>query len=78
MNGFPWWGAAAIREAVGRGEVSCEEVAGAHLRRVESLGPMLNAVLTVTTEEALRAARGWDAARARGETLPPLPAFPSS
>ncbi len=76
MNGFPWWGASAIREAVGRGEVSCEEVAAAHLERVESLGPRLNAVLTVTRDEALGAARRWDAARARGEDLPPLAGVP--
>jgi aspartyl-tRNA(Asn)/glutamyl-tRNA(Gln) amidotransferase subunit A len=68
--------AARLREMIRRAEVSCREVAEAHLARIEALDPRLRAFVTVTREVALRQAEEWDAARARGEALPPLAGIP--
>src|SRR5438132_991953 len=68
--------AARLREMIGRGEVSCREIVEAHLARIEALDPRLRAFLTVTADTARRQADGWDDARARGETLPPLAGVP--
>jgi len=68
--------ATELRAAVGRGEVSCREVALAHLGRIELVDERVRAFVTVTEEEALAQADRWDAARARGEELPPLAGVP--
>jgi aspartyl-tRNA(Asn)/glutamyl-tRNA(Gln) amidotransferase subunit A len=67
---------AKLREAIGAGEVSCREVAEAHLERVRSLDEQVRAFITVTPETALEQADGWDRARAAGESLPPLAGIP--
>jgi aspartyl-tRNA(Asn)/glutamyl-tRNA(Gln) amidotransferase subunit A len=65
-----------LREAVGRGDVSCREIAAAHLRRIEAVDPLVRAFVTVTPDAALAQAARWDEARARGEALPPLAGVP--
>ncbi|MFN3648894.1 MAG: Asp-tRNA(Asn)/Glu-tRNA(Gln) amidotransferase subunit GatA [Armatimonadota bacterium] len=68
--------AAEIRAAVQRGNVSCREVADAHLARIEQLDPRVRAFVTVTPEAALAQAAALDEARSRGEALPPLAGVP--
>ncbi|MBI3909548.1 MAG: Asp-tRNA(Asn)/Glu-tRNA(Gln) amidotransferase subunit GatA [Armatimonadetes bacterium] len=65
-----------LRERIDRGEVSCQEVAEAHLRRCEAVDPHVCAFVTLTPEVALAQARRWDEARARGEPMPPLAGIP--
>ena len=65
-----------LRTRIGRGEVSCREVAEAHLRRCEAIDPAVRAFVTLTPEVALAQAERWDVARARGEPLPPLAGVP--
>jgi len=68
--------ASELRDAVERGEVSCREVAEAHLRRVEAVEARVRALVTPTPELALEQAAHWDAARSAGEPLPPLAGLP--
>jgi len=74
----PLWqlGAAELRGAVERGEVSCREVAESHLARIAALDGRVRAFVTVTAEAALARADALDAARARGEALPALAGVP--
>ncbi len=60
--------AARAAELIRGGELSPVELAGAYLRRVESLNPRLNAVVTIAPD-VLKLARKAEAAVARGETL---------
>jgi aspartyl-tRNA(Asn)/glutamyl-tRNA(Gln) amidotransferase subunit A len=68
--------AAGLRNLIDRGDVSCREVAEAHLARIEALDSDVRAFVTVTAETALQGAERWDQARARGEELPPLAGVP--
>ncbi len=69
-------GAAEIARLVARREVSAEEVARAHLARVEAVEPRLDAFLAVAVERALAHSRGVDAALARGDAPGPLAGVP--
>jgi amidase len=64
--------AAAIRA----GQVSATEVLQAHVAQIEHHNPAVNAVTTLTTEQALARAREADAALARGEVWGPLHGVP--
>ena len=64
--------AAAIRS----GQVSSREVIEAHLRRIEEVNPVVNAVTVVLAEQALEAAQAADRAAAGGGELPPLHGVP--
>ena len=64
--------AAAIRSR----QVSSREVIQAHLRRIEAVNPLINAVTVVLGEQALQAAKAADRAAARGEQLPPFHGVP--
>jgi aspartyl-tRNA(Asn)/glutamyl-tRNA(Gln) amidotransferase subunit A len=68
--------ATELRRLVRAGDVSCAEVAGAHLRRIAEVDRTLGALVTVTADLALRQAARWDAARAAREELPPLAGVP--
>ncbi len=72
-----WSTAASIRDTVAKGEISCAEIARFFLDRMESLNPGLNAIVTVTEERALAAAKALDERRAKGEQLPPLAGVPA-
>lgn len=57
-------------------EVSAEEVVQAHLRRIEAINPLLNAVVQLAAEQALQEARAADADLARGRLRGPLHGVP--
>ena len=77
MTGELWEQSAAdLRAAIGRGEVSCREVAEAHLRRIAEVDGQVRAFVTVTDETALEQADRWDQARSRGDELPALAGMP--
>jgi aspartyl-tRNA(Asn)/glutamyl-tRNA(Gln) amidotransferase subunit A len=61
-----------IADGLSAREFSSEEVTQAFLTRIEALDPKLNALVTVTAEEALAAARRADERRAAGESGPLL------
>lgn len=67
--------AARAAELIRGGELSPVELVGAYLRRVESLNPRLNAVVTLAPD-VLKLARKAEAAVARGEELGPLHGVP--
>src|SRR5437870_1905523 len=56
-------------------EVSPVEVIDAHLRRIESINPSLNAIVTLA-EDAIDHARAADSALSKGETAGPLHGVP--
>ena len=57
-------------------ELSAEEIMEAHLRRIETVNPRLNAVVQLAADEALAAARAADAAMGRGQPTGPLHGVP--
>ncbi len=57
-------------------ELSVYEVMEAHLARIEEVNPKVNAIITLTQDEALRQARLADEALARGEDPGPLFGLP--
>lgn len=69
-------GAAELARMIAKGEVSALEVVDAHIKRIEAVNARLNAVVIKLYGEARGAARAVDAARARGESLPPLAGVP--
>jgi aspartyl-tRNA(Asn)/glutamyl-tRNA(Gln) amidotransferase subunit A len=68
--------ASVLADAIAEGEVSAEEVALAHLDRIESVDDRVHAFLHVDRDGALAAARSVDAKRAAGERLGPLAGVP--
>ncbi len=68
--------AGELVEAIRRREISSRELLDGMLSRVERLNPRLNAVVTLDTEGARRAADEADAALGRGETRGPLHGLP--
>jgi aspartyl-tRNA(Asn)/glutamyl-tRNA(Gln) amidotransferase subunit A len=70
------WNAAELRAGVASGDLSCRQIAEAHLERCGQIDPQVRAFVTLTPEAALEAADRLDEARARGEALPPLAGVP--
>jgi len=64
--------AALIRDR----QVSVRDVIETHLRRIEAVNPLINAVTVVLGEQALQAAKAADAAVAGGEELPSFHGVP--
>src|SRR5262245_32204180 len=62
--------------ALRRREVSSRELLDCYLERVERLNPLLNAVVTLDTDGAHRAADTTDVALARGDAVGPLHGVP--
>jgi amidase len=58
------------------GHLSARELMQAHLARIESVNPVVNAIVTLHAEQALSAAAQADEAQARRETLGPLHGLP--
>jgi fatty acid amide hydrolase len=69
-------GAAELARRVAVGELSCRGVVEAHIRRIESVNPGLNALVVPLFDRARAEARSADAARERGEPLGPLHGVP--
>ncbi|HQS07751.1 MAG TPA: amidase [Xanthobacteraceae bacterium] len=76
MSAMQEWGVVATADAIATGAVSAEQVATHALDRLERMGPRFNAVMLITRDSALEAARAVDQARARGEKLGPLAGVP--
>ncbi|NKC11118.1 MAG: amidase [Gammaproteobacteria bacterium] len=68
--------AVELAHLIRTGQVSCEEVIAAHLRRIERVNPALNAIVLPLHEEARVAAAQADQALARGDILGPLHGVP--
>jgi aspartyl-tRNA(Asn)/glutamyl-tRNA(Gln) amidotransferase subunit A len=68
--------AAALRRSVAAREVSCEEVARAHLERLVAVEPAVGAFLAVAADRALDRARALDRRLAAGESAPALAGVP--
>ncbi len=68
--------ASTIARGVAAGDFSATEVARASLDAVAARDPKVQAFLEVSADLALTAAASVDAARARGEALPPLAGVP--
>jgi amidase len=60
------------------GALSSTELVRAHLARIDEVNPVLNAVIEILRESALRAAQAVDRRRAAGELLRPLEGVPFS
>jgi Asp-tRNA(Asn)/Glu-tRNA(Gln) amidotransferase A subunit family amidase len=74
-----WMPAAELASAIKRKRLSPVEVVRSALARIERLNPRLNAYVTVTAEQALRAARAAERAlMRRGARLGPLHGVPFS
>ncbi len=71
-------GALKLRSLVASKQVSPVELAEMYLSRIERLDPQLNSYLTVTADEALRAARAAEDAVMRGDSLRLLHGIPVS
>src|SRR5260370_20391954 len=65
-----------LARGMARRELPAREVMEAHLARVERENPVLNAIVTLHSEEALEAADRADEAQRRGVALGPLHGLP--
>ena len=68
--------ATELARGIGARELSAREVAEAHLLQIERTNPKVNAIVTLTAEEAMNHARAADEALARGEGVGPLHGLP--
>ena len=68
--------ATEIARAVASGETTAQDVAEAHIARIEALEPDIHAFITMTPDLAREQAAAVDAARARGDALGPLAGVP--
>jgi amidase len=68
--------ATELAEAIRSWEMSSQEVIEAHLRRIETVNPSVNAVTVVLAEQALEAAKAADRAATGGGDLPPFHGIP--
>ena len=59
-----------------RGEISSRELLQAHLERIDTVNPVVNALVTLTPDRALEHAAAADRAHARGESLGLLHGLP--
>ncbi|MDQ3855220.1 MAG: amidase, partial [Chloroflexota bacterium] len=70
--------ASTLARRIREREVSSQQVVEAHLRRIESINPRLNAVVQLAAQEALAAARAADEALAVGKRVGVLHGVPFS
>jgi amidase len=70
------WSAVETALAIRSGVISAVEVVEAHLERMRAINPQLNAVVVDLSEEALKAAKASDKARAKGTEIGPLHGVP--
>ncbi|SMX83714.1 amidase [Brevibacterium aurantiacum] len=67
---------AELAGALATGQLSSRELVEAHLRRIDEINPLVNAVVTVDADRALASANKVDELRARGTDLPLLSGIP--
>ncbi len=77
-GGWQYASASEVAAAIRAKRISSLEVTELALDRIGRLNPTINAVVTVTAEEALRRAREADAALARGDVWGPLHGVPGT
>lgn len=70
------WSAVETAAAIRAGAISAEEVTKAHVERMRAVNPKLNAVVVDLSDEAIKAARTADRARAKGAELGALHGVP--
>jgi amidase len=70
------WSAVETAAAIRSGAISSVEIVNAHIGRMRAVNPKLNAVVVDLSEEALKAAKAADSARAKGRELGPLHGVP--
>lgn len=75
-NDICYLGATEMAAEIRAGRLSAREVMQAHLARIESINPKVNAIVTLHAEEAMAAAAAADEAQARGASLGPLHGLP--
>ena len=68
--------ATALAELIRTRQITSREVVQAHLDRIESVNPKINAIVTLIAEDALKAADAADRAVASGAELGPLHGVP--
>jgi len=73
---FAWDSAASVAAAVAAGRVSATHIVEATLACIRERDPLLNSFTAVTERRALARANALDAARTKGEKLPPLAGVP--
>ena len=76
MEDITFRSAKSIAQAIRDKSVSVSEVVDAHLRRIEEVNPVINAVVQLAAEQARAEARELDDALARGESRGPLHGVP--
>jgi amidase len=76
MTALHWWTARALAAAIRRRELSCREVVSAHLDRIATTNPQINAIVSLRPEQALRDADRADRAVGAGEAVGPLHGLP--
>src|SRR5215475_8677308 len=59
-----------------RKKISAREVMAAHLKQIERVNPKVNAIVTLTADQAMEGARKADEAQAHGAILGPLHGLP--
>jgi fatty acid amide hydrolase len=76
MSEFTSLSAVQLARLIATGEASSREIVAAHVRRIEAVNPLINALVFPLFEDAMRAADQADAERARGVTRAPLHGVP--
>jgi amidase len=74
----PFGTATELAHAVRNRQVSAVEAFEAHMRRIEALNPLVNAIVTLDTDRARQRAEQADVALARGDACGPLHGVPVS
>lgn len=76
MDELIYASATRLARAIHDREVSAEEVVNATIERIESVNPLINAVVQLRSDDARSEARAADASLARGEVKGPLHGLP--
>ena len=76
MQEICFFSACELANHIAKRDLSCREVVQAHLNRIEEHNPALNAIVTLTAEQALDQAQRQDNDFEKYEVLPPLYGLP--
>src|SRR4030042_3858236 len=76
VENFAFSSAVDVAKAIRRGEISSLELTELMFKRIDSINPRINAVVTLMREEALARAKEADAAGAKGTFFGPLHGVP--